>query len=204
MNLYEILGIKKNASQDDIKKSYRNLSKKHHPDKGGNGEKFNEINGAYMVLVDPQKRKHYDETGDIPKDNEQGRINTELVNLFFIVIQSKGDNIKYVDIFKEMLNMIGKKINEITNHKENLVKEVLKFQDIKTRTTGKFFQDIIENKILDINKQINHSNSEIEVMNKMIKFIEDGNFQFKTDENNNMYSYNIPHIFLNNFNPVNL
>ncbi len=66
MNPYEILGIKKTASQKEIKNTYRKLSKKHHPDKGGNAKEFVEIQNAYDILSDEKLRKKYDETGDIP------------------------------------------------------------------------------------------------------------------------------------------
>lgn len=60
MNCYEILGVSKDASQDEIKKAYRNLVKVHHPDKGGSDDKFKEISQAYETLSDPQKRQDYD------------------------------------------------------------------------------------------------------------------------------------------------
>ena len=60
-NYYDILGVNKNASQEDIKKAYRNLSKKYHPDKnGGDDSKFKEINEAYDTLGDETKRREYD------------------------------------------------------------------------------------------------------------------------------------------------
>jgi molecular chaperone DnaJ len=61
---YEILGIGKNASADEIKKAYRRAAVKHHPDKeGGDETKFKEINEAYEVLKDGQKRQRYDQFG---------------------------------------------------------------------------------------------------------------------------------------------
>lgn len=57
---YTTLGISKTASQDDIKKAYRKLASKHHPDKGGDTAKFQEIQTAYETLSDPQKRANYD------------------------------------------------------------------------------------------------------------------------------------------------
>ena len=60
-NYYDVLGVNKNASQEDIKKAYRNLSKKYHPDRNGGDEtKFKEINEAYDTLGDENKRKQYD------------------------------------------------------------------------------------------------------------------------------------------------
>lgn len=61
---YEVLGVSKGASDDEIKKAFRRLAVQHHPDKeGGNEEKFKEINEAYDVLKDAQKRKRYDQFG---------------------------------------------------------------------------------------------------------------------------------------------
>lgn len=60
---YEILGVSKSASQDEIKRAYRKLAHEFHPDKGGDAQKFKEANEAYQVLSDPQKRAQYDKFG---------------------------------------------------------------------------------------------------------------------------------------------
>ncbi len=61
---YEVLGVSKNASADELKKAYRRLAVQHHPDKeGGDETKFKEINEAYDVLKDSQKRQRYDQFG---------------------------------------------------------------------------------------------------------------------------------------------
>ena len=59
--LYEILGVEKTASEAEIRKAFKKLAIKHHPDRGGDQEKFKEINGAYEILKDEEKRKVYDE-----------------------------------------------------------------------------------------------------------------------------------------------
>lgn len=63
-NYYDILGVSKNASDDEIKKAFRKLAHKHHPDKaGGDEKKFKEINEAYQILSDKAKRSQYDQFG---------------------------------------------------------------------------------------------------------------------------------------------
>ena len=62
-NYYDTLGVKKTATPDEIKKAFRKLARKHHPDAGGDEEKFKEINEAYETLSDAEKRKAYDEYG---------------------------------------------------------------------------------------------------------------------------------------------
>ena len=60
---YNVLGVDKKATQDDIKKAFRKLAHKHHPDKGGADDKFKEITEAYSVLSDEKKRREYDAYG---------------------------------------------------------------------------------------------------------------------------------------------
>lgn len=60
---YEVLGVGKDASADEIKKAFRKAAIEHHPDKGGDETKFKEINEAYEVLKDDSKRKRYDQFG---------------------------------------------------------------------------------------------------------------------------------------------
>jgi molecular chaperone DnaJ len=70
---YEVLGVSKDASQSDIKKAYRRLAHKYHPDKSGGEEaKFKEINEAYEVLSDPKKRQAYDQFGHAGFEQQAG------------------------------------------------------------------------------------------------------------------------------------
>ena len=76
MDYYELLGVQKTASQDEIKKAFHKLAHKHHPDKGGDEKKFKEINEAYQVLSDAKKRQQYDQFGkgfgEMPGQGGQG------------------------------------------------------------------------------------------------------------------------------------
>lgn len=60
---YEVLGVGKDASADEIKKAFRRSAVEHHPDRGGDETKFKELNEAYEVLKDGEKRKRYDQFG---------------------------------------------------------------------------------------------------------------------------------------------
>jgi len=68
-NYYDILGVNKNSSAEEIKKAYRKMAHEHHPDKAsGNEAKFKEVNEAYQVLSDTEKRQQYDQYGQTFED----------------------------------------------------------------------------------------------------------------------------------------
>ena len=69
---YNILGVNKDASQDEIKAAFRKKAHEHHPDKGGDAEKFKEANEAYQVLGNPDKRKQYDQFGSSFQHGQAG------------------------------------------------------------------------------------------------------------------------------------
>jgi len=69
---YDILGVSKSATADEIKTAFRKEAHKHHPDKGGDEAKFKELNEAYQVLGNEQKRKQYDQFGSSFQNGQAG------------------------------------------------------------------------------------------------------------------------------------
>lgn len=82
--LYKLLDLPKDCSETEIKKAYRKLAIKHHPDKGGDPEKFKEISKAYEILSDPDKRRIYDEHGEEGLDGSYTATDaSDIFDLFF-------------------------------------------------------------------------------------------------------------------------
>ena len=63
MDYYDLLGVSRQASAKELKSAFKKKSMEHHPDRGGDEEKFKQINEAYQNLSDPQKRQMYDQFG---------------------------------------------------------------------------------------------------------------------------------------------
>ncbi len=100
-NYYEILGVKKDASDEEVKKAYRRLAHQYHPDKpSGDSEKFKEINEAYQVLSNREKRAQYDRFGAVPPGGAGFGGAWQGAGGF-------GDAGEWGDVFEELFNMFG-------------------------------------------------------------------------------------------------
>lgn len=98
-NYYDILEIPRNASETDIKNAFKKKAMTHHPDRGGNEEQFKEINEAYDVLKDPQKKSMYDQFGTAdPRQHNARQQHTHF---------HTSHNINVEDIFNEFFGGAG-------------------------------------------------------------------------------------------------
>ena len=123
-NLYEELGLKKNATKSEIKSSYRSLVKKHHPDAGGKKERFLAIQNAWETLNDPVKKEQYDikisscsSSFDALNENWEDNFNSKKYD----------SSIKDKEVqtwIKEVYTPINKLISQIIKPLNNEIKEL--------------------------------------------------------------------------------
>ena len=123
-NLYEELGLKKNATKSEIKSSYRSLVKQHHPDKGGEKERFIAIQNAWETLNDPIKKEKYDRkisssrnSYDPLNENWEEKFNSKKYN----------SSIKDKEVetwIKEIYNPINRLISQIIKPLNHEIKEL--------------------------------------------------------------------------------
>lgn len=162
MNLYEVLGVGKTSRRSTIKKAYYALAKRHHPDIGGDPEKFREAHVAYSVLRDTAKRKRYDETGAYDEDtinSEATRVMKIIVDLFQAFCDQglafKDDIDAHASLVKALQDQI-----DIGNGALGDVREaLLRYEGLRGRMMRKLddkanvFENIIEDKIKALKQQ---------------------------------------------------
>jgi curved DNA-binding protein len=107
---YKILGVDKNATKDDIKKVFRRLAKKYHPDKNpgdkASEEKFKEVTEANEVLSDPEKRKKYDQLGSNWKQYQNAGAEANYGHRNYQA-GNQGDGVNYSGNFDELFGNVG-------------------------------------------------------------------------------------------------
>ena len=178
INLYDILGLSKNATFEEIKAKYKSLAQQHHPDKGGDPDLFKKIKHAYEILSDEITRKKYDETGIYEHGpsirtealdqlsrlffNLLPNINADIDDLVLIMKnesrrekENVNNNINTCNGYIEKLNKIINKIKKKNESGENLLKMFAETQ-LKMR----------QNELRNFQRQI-------EVLDNVIEILED-------------------------------
>lgn len=184
MNPYIILEVSIHSSEEEIKKKFRILAQLHHPDKGGDEEKFKQINLAYSILSDPARRKHFDKTGEY--NINEGVREEALGNISMILTHFINQiNPDFEDLIVIMRNDINNEKNNTNTSISNCIAAITKLEKalkkIKRKKEGenilKLFAmqqiQLQENNILNLNKKL-------EVCDKMLEILED--YKYGDDE----------------------
>lgn len=140
--LYQDLDVDSEASQEEIKKAYRDKAKKNHPDHGGTIDEFLEIQIAYKVLSDSESRKTYDDTGDIEespktkKDQERSAAMSKVIEAFTTVVGSSDhEEIKKKDVMPIITGVLIKEITTRAKSIEKIYKDIGKMEGVMNRLT---------------------------------------------------------------------
>jgi DnaJ-class molecular chaperone len=187
INLYEILGVAKDATAQQIKKAYRKRAAMHHPDTGGDPEKFKALVLAYNVLYDPAKRERYDKgesaesIGQAAQSDDQ-RILGIIMTLFTQIVSSCDPNT--TDIIKMIKkNIIGVKegfVKQIKQHETVINKFDIAIKRMKIKNGENLFVQSANAQITQQQKEIAKLNEEIRIGEGAERFL--SAYSYKADK----------------------
>lgn len=182
-DLFEILGVSKDATIEEIKKAYRKKAKKLHPDTGGSHEEFQELAFAYEIISCPEKRERYErgesfENADSPETMMKKRV-AEL----FATTMAAGFDMKHEDIF---LHLRGNLQATLGQHPHIVAKQeeaIEKLKDIRDRISGeeeRLFHNVIDSQIRSAEQSLVHIESEKNILEQAIELL--SNMEYRTDD----------------------
>ncbi len=141
-DLYGALGVDRNADHGEIRKAYRKMAKKSHPDAGGSAEEFALVKLAHDVLMDANRRAHYDRTGEFKEkepNNEQAQIMNLISRCLDMVLSAENQNGSMETVFyRDLVAMLKAKINELVKKSHAADAEMENGIKINERLAKKF------------------------------------------------------------------
>jgi len=158
MNLYQELELPANCSQEDIKRQYRTLAHQHHPDRGGDAERFKRISIAYEVLSDTVRRAEYDRTGQFVQDNNiRGEALGRLGNMINQYVPSLNADVEDLIVKMRMdINQESQRLeNEIANARRQIHNATVAHKKLWVKNSGEnilkvFVENLIERREADL------------------------------------------------------
>ncbi|MFG0261021.1 MAG: J domain-containing protein [Novipirellula sp. JB048] len=180
MNPYHVLGLPHGATEIDIKKAYRHMAARFHPDLGGSVEKMKEVTMARDILIDPERRKQFDETGETDHSPKQ---NNEVESMIATLLaEAFADD--HRDPIKEICRRLDarrdnfrSRASKSTEGRNKLEKQIERFRKANRGTSNtEAFEFIIANLqsgVASLSQDIASMDEEAELMSRCLSFLDD-------------------------------
>ncbi len=140
MDPYQELGVRRDATPEQVKHAYRKRVQKAHPDKGGTKEKFHAIQKSYDILSDAERRKRYDQTGDdtAPAADPRELAMAELASIFLTLVDSQdADHSNLIEMVKQPVEHgIAERKGRIVQLKNAIEKRERALKRVSRKTAG--------------------------------------------------------------------
>lgn len=185
--LYEVLGVEETATTEEIKKAHRKLVKEHHPDKGGDPEKFAKIQEAYEVLSDDARRKRYDETGQY--DEVKDTFHQEFAGFVSQIIIPEIEGAAVLDfdlmgiaaeVIKRNKKSGAEQIKQAEKQKDRLERYIPRFG--RTDDGEDFITAMIEQRVKAFDNAIERMGKEMDILDRLQEELTKYEYQFDDEE----------------------
>lgn len=162
---YKILGVNEDADSEEIKKQFRYLSKKHHPDVGGDSKTYARITWAYSILKDVEKRARYDKGEGTTVHTDEQKAYVLIGNIFTELLNKKSDKIFYVDVVENVEDIIDNGIKKMESELDKLYKEKSRLTKLRTRfkcedKRTNIFENVLNQRLSTIKTRVRNIEAE--------------------------------------------
>lgn len=178
MNPYEELGLPADATDQEIKAAYRAKSKKHHPDVGGDADKFSKVSESFQILISSERRSHYDSYGsDKPEaGNKVHTIIYDMITNLYTYYDISG-----LDIKQECINTVQTKIADLEAEYDSKLYKIRALENSLKRVKSNlrmkgdgvnFFEVVLEDKIKTIKKELNSLEMDKSLLGEVLEYLD--------------------------------
>lgn len=184
-NLYDILGVDKDATDEEIKAAYRNKAKKNHTDVGGDNDKMVAITKAYSVLKDPKKKEHYDNTGQEQLDGFDKRFRAFIQEIFIKIVETDTVDVEHmdlIDLFKQNLGGMLSNGQNLLNKTERNLKKMRSALERVTAEKDSAILEVMNGNVQRLEKEINLIELDIEFVEDCLEVLNSYHYKFDQRE----------------------
>lgn len=190
MDLYKILGVARDATQKEISAAYRKLAAKHHPDRGGDPETFKPIAQAYEVLGDEERRKRYDETGEMePQKREAFNLVARAITQVIGEGLCGGMDLEKVDILGDVVSHFTRATKTVIEAIRENKKRAAKLKRVAVRFSvaegeENLLQRLVLAPIHDIEARIKRDEENLAEIKEALAIVKKYNYRFDPPDPN--------------------
>lgn len=180
-NPYEILGVKRNATGPELRSAKRRLQAKHHPDKGGDPAVMADINRAYDILIDPELRKKYDETGQIdPRTKSITELALDEIRLNLArLLDDESVDLDHIDLIGTLRESVKKALKEVKDHIPAIQKRINKLKKSRDRMKADQLLGLYDQLIRNEEQHLEaHLKEDIPMKEKVLELLADMKYEF--------------------------
>lgn len=193
---YKVLGVKRTAQGPELRAAKRRLQKQYHPDKpGGSHEKMADINRAYDILIDPDARKRFDETGEFDQKTmsiEEIAMQGIRMNLAKL-LDDESIDLEHIDLIGTMRASAERARNKLLDHMPSILKKIERLEKSRKRMKSEALLGMYDQMIEGLREHYHMHEKEVPMMDATIELLSGFKYEYDRIPGRDALHRNQPH-----------